>query len=477
MNIKKWILIGIAAGIFAAFFPAGLFVFTLFLLSIYIIWAYAKDESRDFLIKLFVIGFSLRIFLSFINYDMGLVNYKMTADTQPDAIIYNGNAFYIAHVLKGGDYSGGFKKAVAQDPFLKHSIEKGYDNFNGRLPAMSEYQYGPYVTMLGIFYAWLGYAPIAAKILNGLWACWGAVLIYYIARMLTRTEATARISSALTIFFPSILYWSVTLLQDSLVNLIFLLYVIALLIYLSHSKKSYLVIVVISAVLLGLFKAKIAPILWVGMAMIVIINFLKKMMRMKVLTRSVVLVIVLILLTTLIFLNYSLIWKVTDHYLTSIFNYHKASVISDESSSSFKIYKDFVYNNQEMASMRGLLDFSIIFSILKALGYYFFAPFPWVVPYSHFFLLAFYPLTAFAFISIPFVLIGLLNCIRRAPGITLALLLLLAIFIIPQAMAEGIIGNVVRHRDMFTPFWLIFFAHGFYLTIVNKRPQKGNIVK
>jgi hypothetical protein len=69
-------------------------------------------------------------------------------------------------------------------------------------------------------------------------------------------------------------------------------------------------------------------------------------------------------------------------------------------------------------------------------------------------------------------LFGIFALFRKDIFTALALIVLLSLVIIPQAMAEAIIGTVVRHRDMFTPFLIIFASYGFSLSVLPPENDK-----
>lgn len=465
---RKLILIGIILGAFLTWFPAGFFVFALFALSVYCINRFVQTPPKSFLLKLFIFGFILRILFSFVNHNLGLMGPYKSVDTQADAVIFNGNAFYIAHVLRGNSYSEESIEALKKDPFLRHSIKKGYYNFSGYLPSIRKYQYNLYTFLLGIFYVWLGYAPIAAKILNGLFGCLSAIWIFYIARILVQSETTAKLSAVLVMFFPSLIYWSVTLLQDPIVNSFFLLYTLSLLIYLSEGGKSSLSLAFVTCFCLSFFKTKIFFILWICLALVLIIRFLRDVAQKKLLTRSISVISLLVVLIIIVSAGHSIITGYIERNLNFIFDYLQASVLLHPSASSYRVFDDAMYTGAVKLHLRDVFNFSLIGSAFKALAYYFLSPFPWHIPYDHPLLLAFYPQVIFTFACIPFALLGVFTCIRRNPYVTLTLGLLLTLIILPQAMAECIIGNAVRHRDMFMPFVFLFSSYGFCLSVLRR---------
>ena len=457
--LAKRILIGILLGAVFTLFPLGTIVFLFALASAFYIRGGIKTESRKFLLILFIAGFLLRVPLAFANYYAGLY-FNVGADTQPDARVYNNNAFNIARLITGSDVS----KYVRRDPILREGIETTLDAWGGKLAPIDSYQHGIYVYAIGLLYALLGYAPIAAKLINGLFGCISAILVYFIARSLTRSEVVSKLSAALAMFFPSIVYWSVTLLRDPLANLLFLIYVLSVINYMERNKGRYLAITAISMLFLGLLKKHIAILLIGGFMLIILVQIVKNMIfKARAGGRLIALMIMTIAL--MIFLPPS-IPKISNF---AVCNMAKIVKSNRSFSSNTDAANYILYENSFSGENKTHMNLKLPFYLLKALAYYLYSPFPWMVPYSHLLLLMFYPQNIFMIISIPFLFLGIISLLRRNFTITASILAITAMVMLPQAMAEGVIGNVVRHRDMFTPLMLIFQAYGFFLMVFNKK--------
>ncbi|MFH1593968.1 MAG: hypothetical protein ABID09_04670 [Candidatus Omnitrophota bacterium] len=458
------LLLGLILGIALTLSPGILFICALFSISFYCIKRYTHTGSGDFLARLFVFGFAVRAVLAIVNYYFGLTGAWQAADTQPDAIIYNSNAFYIASVLKGANFISQFIK----DPFLADKLKMSYDIYKGVIPLPGEYQFGIYVNLLGVLYAWIGYAPIAAKLLNSLFGALGAILVYFIARKLVKSEITAKVSSGIVMFFPSIIFWSVTLLQDTVVNFLFLVYILFVLVYFKQNKKSSLFIAIISLFFLSLLKTKAAILFLIGFILVLLIKCLKDFLDRKNLAKSILLILLYAVLINRLMFSLPTIAGSLKEGITAMFDHH----ISFENSSSaetFRIYKEAVYEKGSVGmDLNDFLDIGLAYSCFKALAYYLYSPFLWDIPYGHPLLAIFYPQAILTFLTFPFMLLGILISMRRDFLISTAIVLVLTTLMIPQAMAEGLIGNVVRHRDMFMPFIIIYSCYGFCVIMLGK---------
>lgn len=461
------ILAGLLCGAVFTFLPGAFFVIILFLASIFFI-KYNCRESEDFLIKIFLIGFLIRILLCFCDYFFGILGSYGGPDTQPDALIYNGNAFYIANIIKGSH-----PFYFIKEPFVNSSLQVAYQMYGGNLPPFGIYQYGFYVHLLGVIYAWLGYAPLAIKFLNSLLGCLSAFLVYKISKVLIKSELVAKISFVAAIFFPSLIYWSVTMLQDALVNFLFLAYIYTLLIGIMENKKTFFVISLAVAVLFSFLKTKLAAMVIASLLLVLFLTFLKRLFKIRILTRIFLLFCLIILTITLIHSFGVKVLDILKENIVLIFNYHKVSATDYGSASSYRLYKDFIYNF-DVLDIKYFMDISIIFSIFKGVTFYFLSPFVWEMPYEHPMLLIFYPQTIFMFLTLPFLFLGILNLLLKNTLPTLIVVMMVIIFSIPQALAEAIIGNVVRHRDMFTPILIIFISYGFSMVFL---PKEKNLTK
>jgi len=459
MKLSEKILLGVLLGAVFTFSPGGFLVAALFLTALCMIKKYIKTESTTFLIKLFIVGFALRAVLAFANYQVALNVMHKGVDTQPDAVVYNNNAYYIAHLLKNFDYS----EDVAKDPVLGLSMESERAWLKDEIPPIGFYQHGFYVHMLGYVYAYLGYCPLAMKILNCLFGALCAILVYLIARLLSGSENISKTSATVTMFFPSMIYWSATLLRDTIATSIFLAYMLALLIYITSGGRKALISALVSVIVLSLFKEKVSPILMMGLVFVLIANAAKKIFKMKRLTVFIVTICIFAGSAALLLLNKDIMLRQLNKNATTMFSHHKSYSLNN-TASVYKVFSESIYAKTEW-HLQDFLNVHLPFSIFKSLAYFFLSPFPWYIPYHHLGLLVFYPQVILTFIFLPFVLLGLLVSARRDVYVTVVIVTVLALLVIPNAIAEGIIGIVVRHRDMFMPFLIIFASCGFLSTM------------
>jgi len=460
------ILLGLLLGIVLVLSPLGVFVFALFLLCLYYMKEHVSVESRDFLIKLLIIGFAVRIIFACFYYVVGLLLYQ-AADIQPDALVYNLNSFYTANILRGTEYFNQFIK----EPFITNNLYIKYRSYKGMLPNFGLYQNPIYVNMLGVIFAWFGYSPIAAKLLNALFGCSTAIATYFLAKTLTKSEKASRISAGITMFFPSMIYWSVTLLRDSIYNFLFLIYTVFL-VRCARKKGLAPIFAAFSIFLIiGTFRTKMWPLFLIGFVFALTVNLFQRVMKARRITKLLVLTSAYIGLIVILILGHEAIGNFIDRAFVSVIRIHKLLFLDpSDIASAFKLYTDPIYRSQPI-DLRMVSSFELVISGFKSIAYYFFSPFPWHIPlYSvHPLLLLFYPFSVFNILTFPFVILGIIAALRRNFATASFTVLLIALFLIPQAMAEGVVGSIVRHRVAFMPFVFIFLSYGFSILVGPKK--------
>ncbi|MDD5136355.1 MAG: hypothetical protein PHN63_03280 [Candidatus Omnitrophica bacterium] len=459
MKIKD-IIFGCILGAISVFSPASFLVLGAFLLSLWLIKKYIRTESQKFLIAIFITGFILRVILSSFNY-YAAESAGIGSDIQPDARVYNTNAFYIASVITGNKYD----QAMDRDAILKKGMEVAGAIHRGKLPPVGTYQIGFYVYLIGWIYSLLGYCPIAMKIMNSVFGCGTAILTYLIARRISGSEIISKASAAVVMFFPSMVLWSAALLRDTIANFLFLAYMLSLLVYIGSGSRRSLVMSLMSTIVLSLFKEKAVLILAAGFVFVLIAGLFRRILNRKHLTVFVALFFIFTVTAGIFLSNKNFITRQLHDKTISMFTQHQ-SYAADDRAFVYRIFKDSIYEKGKL-QLSDFSDASLYFSVFKALAYFFLSPFPWQVPYYHLGLLMFYPQVLATFISLPFIMLGLLMSMRRNMYVTAIIVMVLALIAVPYALAEGVVGIVVRHRDMFMPFLVIFASYGFF------RPKAG----
>jgi len=255
-------------------------------------------------------------------------------------------------------------------------------------------------------------------------------------------------------------YWSASLLRDTIANFFFLCYMLLLMVFIEHGRKRALLAALMSVIMLSLFKEKIIVLLGSGFIFVSASYLMGKVFKMKLLTASLTTILILTVTLVAMLNNWDAVARHLQDKAVSMLAHHQTYSTENPEASTYKIFKESIYETKELHP-RDLIDISLGFSIFAGLAYYFLSPFPWYVPYGHLGLLVFYPQVILTFIFLPFMALGVLISARRNLYMTAVTVVLIAMIAVPQALAEGIIGNVVRHRDMFMPFLIIFATYGF----------------
>lgn len=394
----------------------------------------------------------IRVVLSILNYNLGLNGIYKSSDTQPDAMSYSGNAFYIAHVLRGFDYS----KEIIREPFLANIMDVAYATYHGKLPVIGDYFYGFYVGLLGVFYSWIGFSPVAVKIINGLFGCLSIIVVYYIARKLFETELTARLAVVLFAFFPSIVYWSVTALRDTLINFIFLLYLLSLVNFIKVQRKIWFLVSFVMVYFISLLRQEVSPLLIGGILLVVVLYFLTKVFMKKSFGMFAIIFILVYLSPVIMLINRDIALSPLVNKINHVVNRHIGNANSYRDATFYKIYPDFVYTAGKLG-INDICSVTFVFSIIKSWLYYFFSPFPWSRWTKNF--LPFYPQSVYTIILAPLVFLGGLHLFRKDILSAFLIFCLLIFIVTPYALAEGLMGIAFRHKDMFVPFGLILASH------------------
>ncbi|MDD4899240.1 MAG: hypothetical protein PHT31_00935 [Candidatus Omnitrophica bacterium] len=472
MKVFLFLLAGALAGFSIAILPAVSLVLGGCIVILLLIRNYFPAGGRKFILILFLFGFSLRALFATFYYFAALHTAKTQTtygvDFQPDAGIYNNHALYLAHIINGIEV----KDEILRDKRLDQDMEVSFAEFKGTNPPMRWYQYDDFVRLMAAFYSWIGYSPISVKLLNCLFGCLAAVAIYFFALKITESEFVAKASAFLVMFFPTMFLWSITGLKDAPTTLLFiiLMYVIVWLVSSEGSlKKLWLLLLAMAlAYLIDMIREKFAPALFFGIAIAFIFGIIKFCKEHKFFTRPV------FALTSILLATVIILFLLSNQHFRHLINYsfykfssrQIASVTDLCSASVYKIFDNWVYTKAFLRPNE-LSALSLLIASIKGWVYLFLVPLPWQIDRASFFVLL--PQQLFFYLSIPFIISGIWQALVKNFFPVLTILAVLVVIITPITLTEGVIGIAVRHRDMFTPFWLVFAAYGFYFHAIKNR--------
>ena len=459
IKIILFCLLGILIGVWSYFSVGILFIFILVLSICLLLWICFIQNERRFLVVLFLLALLIRVPLASSHYIISL-NLQRGVDFFGDALNYSNNALYITEVITKKDFSD-YEK---YDPRLAESMQIARDLYKGELPSPHTYQIRYFAYLLAFLYWLFGYSPLIVKLINCLLGALTAVVVYILAQQLFNTKA-ARLASVLTAFFPSLILWSITGLRDT--ALIFFIFVSFLILFqiMNKGKITYFPALFIALFIFFLLRFHI---LFALVPCLLIYIFMKFKLSQKILCGTVFATFILLIFLLpqgklyrekfWVYYNYNLSFK---SMVT-----HQLSHYRHPYSPAYRIYPERLYTSSPSrpSYISGHLPINltfseIIISCIKGVLYFQFSPFPWDInKLSHLFI---YPQTVVLYMLFPFVVLGVVLGLKSCGQETLCIVLFILTIWIFFGMREGNIGTVFRHRDMLTPFFLVFASGGF----------------
>ena len=252
-NIFKVTIIGALLGVWITFAVDLLFVCILITIISLLILKYFQLEERKFLIKIFFFALFIRFSLASLYYFLSM-SYGSGGDFFGDARIYSYNGLYIARTILNTDPKGVI--GSYQYAEIYKYIDYYFSEFKGALPSICWYSLrttSVYSYFIGFLYMLFGYVPLMIKLLNSVFCVLAAIFIYAIVRDIFDIN-TARLSLLLVIFYPSLVFWSITGLKEAFILFFISLFLWSTLKLQKVFKWLYLWLMVLSFLLLGLTR-------------------------------------------------------------------------------------------------------------------------------------------------------------------------------------------------------------------------------
>lgn len=432
------ICLGVILGILLIYFPGTVFIAVLTLLTALVIWKILSLEDRPFLFKLFAAGMLLRIMLYSI---LGFFS------------ILKGNAGYLI-----GDSWTVHNWAWMLAQYLQDSKIIIYETFKGQIqifeiPIITHISYGfgyhGYTKFLGFIYTLFGPMKFSARIFSCLMGVISGLFIYYIVKEIFG-KRVAKLAAILTVFFPSLVLWSITFLKESPYIFFSCIVVWSFLKFMKTKRIFYLFIFILAILGQNTLREKFSAIsimlpLFLSYFIVSGISWKKK---------AVILICLSIVMVPLLY-RINIINKVSDE-MTKCLRYTRGVVYMG--GSSYKIFDEKYYIGGSMSHSDHISFIDFTKGFFKGWFYLLFAPFPWKT-YTGLQLMS-YPQVILWYLLIPFIFIGMITALRykwKETFIIFTYIILLGSVI---AIGSGNIGTLFRHRDMVTPFFLIFGSVG-----------------
>jgi 4-amino-4-deoxy-L-arabinose transferase-like glycosyltransferase len=259
----------------------------------------------------------------------------------------------------------------------------------------------------------------------------------------------AMLSSAAFAFFPSLTLWSVAIGIDMTALLCISAYLFALIKALEKFNFPSFFIMAISLTALAPFRGYAVSALVVVTVFGIVYNALKRMTISKrlLLGLSAILIVILIIYSPL---APDMGHRLKENIDMVISRQGGFAAIDDGGYLIFpaRCYEDFNCNLRDLVQ-----------AYARGMFYVLFSPFPWEIG-SKLQLMA-YPQTVLWYFMLPFIIFGFFIGYKKKRLRSLIIFLYCFLMFSVLAFVEGNIGGLFRHKDMATPFALIFFAAGF----------------
>ena len=439
------IIASISLGFLSVLSPGSIFIF--FLAGGVVVMlkrsSLSKDETK-FLVCLFIIGLSARIFSTII------IDITLTALDKT----FEWRGYSIPSLIGDSGYWNLRSQAIAR--YFK-GLTLHSEALRSAFPYLKNADYGQgnaFVYVMSWFHYSFGISWISVKFINCLLGSISGVLVYFIARELF-TKHIAKLSGIMVMFFPSLFLWSTTALKD--ISFCFLS-IVTILSYIKFYKTKrwfYLIIFVISIFSqAGIRSDFLAPTI-LAIAVSYILTSKYHLVRKISALTLITFLAVLIVSGNFGLLNYSLKKQIGK---TALYQRGHVNTVG----SSYRILEEKYYTapyaQRTKLSEMTYLEFSKTFA--KAWYYFLLTPLPWHLQTQ--LQLSAQPQMIIWYILLPFSLIGIILCLRYKRKETLFLLLYLFLITSSIALVSGNIGTTFRHRDMVTPFYLVLSVVGIF---------------
>jgi hypothetical protein len=414
------------------------------MLGISIIFIFVHDDF-NFLLKLFLIGFAIRVFLSFFFYILSFVfkgNYSPGFLFSDDGWGYSVQGWEIYKFAERGI-------KITRRDFL---INPNFQSLSGNLTV---YDY-----FTSFIYSITGHSPVSLFFISSIAGSLTAIFIYLIARELF-SKNVARLSALFAFFWPSFIIWSTQNIKEPMVALFACILVWTIFYMHSHPFPGFLLLSIPS--IWVLFKIGF-PYLVMIISMILLSGlflFLKHLFKHKF---ASIIIIGLLLFTIIAFFKDSILSLVFKKSLYDVENY--------KSIFDFLDYHRSLRAFGRLSFLKGAdistLGKAFVFTPLGLL-YAIFAPFPWQLGSITQILAA--PETIVFYILIPFTIKGIVFAHRKRFNQSIMLLFIIVAILFFLALVEGNSGTLFRHRFTAFNFLFIFTAVGLSL----RKKNLGNL--
>lgn len=430
--------LGIAVGYLWLISPGGLLLLILVAFCAVMLWRFSSAEDRKFIMTLFIIGMTSRIIIYLI---LGFIS-----------ILAGKGGWFFGDSWGIYNYAWAWAQQIDGSPsviYFEAMDGHLYPFPNYTITEIWQYGYSGYTYLLGTIYYFFGPLKFSPRLINSLMGVGASVFIYYIVKDIFG-KGPAKLSALLTVFSPSLFLWSITLLKD--LPFIFISCIILWSFLRFQKTKRAFYLFVLFATILAQYT--IRPTLPLALIMGVFILSYFIVSRISWRKKIIIFICLLILMIPLSHrVNFKII---VSNQMTDILDYTRGIV--NTGGSIYKIFDDKYYRGGSMSHSKNISYIDFTKGFFKGWFYFLLVPFPWKI-YTKLLLIS-YPQVILWYLFIPFVFIGMIMAFRYKWRETFIIFVYIIIFGSIIATHSGNIGTVFRHRDMLTPFFLIFGSLG-----------------
>lgn len=424
--LKGALLLGVPLGLLSVFSPGSIFFIFVSILMVLFIYFFSEINEKGFLIKIFLSGLILRIFLL-----LGLIFILILVNHWSEyhfgirlPFLFEDYAYHTARSWMLTKYYLGapLSKAMIKDLFVAYGMTS-------------------HLYILSAFYSLFGFSPISVTFLNCIFSVSTGIIYYSIAKELFGVKA-AKITAVLIIFFPSLILWSITNLKDSLFIFLTGLILWSFMQIAIYKKKRHIILLILGLLLQGSLRQGFH---WTTVAVLALgYLIIKKKFKIR---YTPLLIIITVMLAP--YLKAGL-----DMLKYKVVNYH-IGVIST-GGFTYKLYDNRVYSGQ--FDINSLSYLELVKGLFKGWFHFFLEPFPWKIS-SKLSLLSFPQMIIWYFLVL-FSILGVSIQLRYNWKKSLVFIIYFLAIGSLLVLTGGNIGTDFRIRDTLTPIILLFSSIG-----------------
>jgi len=439
------IILSFILGVIISFSLGGVFLSLVIVFSGFLIWRSAEEEDRKFLTYIFISGISVRIIISFIFTDISILSGKGGWLIGDGNGIYN-MAWLYMQIIQGN------KNFLIEDINGNISYDQAiYKFFGSYEKIINSFTYGnhsihSFTIFLGYLFYIFGTMKFSGRLINILLGTLSGIFVYYIVKRIFG-QKSAKISAILITFFPSIFIWSLDFLKDPLYILVSIMILWAFIMYWDNNNFIYIVLIIIAAII----QSTIRKDLWlIGLIPFGLGFFL--IPRLSLIKKTMVITIGIAIIFCLYNkINYATVRTNIEKTLQNHIGYVNTGGYVYKNLDD-KYYAPVNYN------ISNITWCEILKAFLKGWYHFLLEPFVWDMKSKS--MLMSFPQMILWYLMIMFAMTGMAFGLRYSYKYTLIITTYIFIFSSVIALTSGNIGTLFRHRDMVTPFYLIFSAIG-----------------